>query len=86
VESEASHALISFSLGKLPLKPLMLRETRVNGFSIISKSVLGGWWVDRSQGPVSVPCRELLVFVICLPVSAGESGVVYPRGDQCHDV
>jgi hypothetical protein len=35
-------------LGKSPFRPLTLREARVSGFSIISKSVPGSWWADRS--------------------------------------
>ncbi len=86
MESEASQALISFDLGESPLRPLTLRETRVNGFLIIGKSVPGDWWADRSRGPIGVPCREVLVAVLRLSVSACESGVVYPWGDQCCDV
>ncbi len=86
VESEANQALISFGLGESPLRPLTLRETRVNGFLIISKSVLRDWQADRSRGAVGVPCRELLVVVVCPSVSTGESGAIYPRGDQRRDV
>ncbi len=47
MESEASQAFIFFGLGVSPLKPLTLREAMVSGFSIIGKTVLGGWG-DRS--------------------------------------
>ncbi len=85
-ESKASHALISFSLGESPLKPLTLREANVKGLSNISKAVPGGWRADRSRCSDGVPCQVLLVTVIRLSVRAGECVVVYPRGDQRHDV
>ncbi len=45
-ESEAIQALIFFGLCVSPLKPLMLREARTSGFSIIIEVISGSWVTD----------------------------------------
>ncbi len=78
VGSEANQALTSFDLDKSPLRPLTLREAKVSGFSIISESVLGGWWADQSRGPGGATGRGFLVAILRLSFDAAASDVVRP--------
>ncbi len=78
VGSEASQALTPFGLDESPLKPLTLREARVSGFSIISESIQGGWWADRSQGPGGATKWGFLVAVFRLSFNTAASDVARP--------
>ncbi len=70
--------MTSFGLDESPFKPLTLREARVSGFSIISESVLGGWWANHSRGPGGATRRGFLVAVLCLSFDVAASDVVRP--------
>ncbi len=80
--SKASQVLISLGLGELPFSPLTLREAIVSGFSIIGKSVSGGWLADQSPGPFYFNYWLFVLFLAFLMLGVGGAVDLHPRREE----
>lgn len=78
--SKANQVFISLGLVGPPLRPLTLREARVNGLSVICQSVSGSRLANRSRSPIGVPCQGLLFALVRCLVLAGGTITMWLRG------